>query len=198
MTQKQAAIGKAVLCLFALAALTGCGGKSTPVVPAVVTTNPAPEWVNKGSGAFKDAAGGGSVFYGVGSMSGSKIPEMLRTASEARACAKIAETMNRYVASLTKSYMASTMAGDPAKSSDEQHVEASMKSFAKFTLHGTEIVEHWRDADGTMYSLCKLDMNAVKKSLEESKDLDAKVRDYVRTNAEKAFDELSAEESKSH
>ncbi|MBI5243795.1 MAG: hypothetical protein HY922_08975 [Elusimicrobia bacterium] len=193
MTQKQAAFGKAVLCLFALAALTGCGGGAkTVVTPPVVT---APDWVNKGSGAFKDA-GTGSVFYGVGSVTGTKIPEMARTGSEARACAKIAETMNRYVASLTKSYMATTMAGDPSKSSDEQHIEASMKSFAKFTLHGAEITDHFRDNDGTMYALCKLDMNAVKKSLDEAKDLDSKVRDFVRTNAEKAFDELQSEESK--
>ena len=79
----------------------------------------------------------------------------------------------------------------------EQHVSQTLKSFAKFTLHGAIIIDHWKDpSDGTYFSLCKLDMNAVKKTLEDAKELDAKVRDYVKANAEKAFDELAAEEAK--
>jgi hypothetical protein len=42
----------------------------------------------------------------------------------------------------------------------------------------------------------KLDMAAVQDGLSESKELDGKVRDYVKANAEKAFDELNAEEAK--
>ena len=58
-------------------------------------------------------------------------------------------------------------------------------------------MDHWKDpTDGTMFALVKLDMAAVNASLAESKELDSKVRDYVKANAEKAFDELAAEEAK--
>ena len=105
--------------------------------------------------------------------------------------------MNTYVAALTKSYMASTTAGDMSKSSEEQHVESTMKTFAQFTLHGAVIIDHFKDdSDGTLFSLCRLDLDAVKKSLANAKELDSKVRDYVRTNAEKAFDDLQGEAAK--
>ena len=38
--------------------------------------------------------------------------------------------------------------------------------------------------------LCELDMNAFKDALDSYKELDAKVRDYVRDNAERMHDEL--------
>jgi hypothetical protein len=46
------------------------------------------------------------------------------------------------------------------------------------------------------YSLVKLDMGAVQAALDESKDLDSKTRDYVKANADKAFDEMNAEQAK--
>ena len=83
------------------------------------------------------------------------------------------------------------------KSSEEQHVSQVLKNFAKFTLHGAIVIDHWKDpSDGTMFSLCKLDMASIKKSLDDAKELDTRMRDFVRANAEKAFDELAAEEAK--
>ena len=187
-----------LLCTVALAALAGCVTKQVIVQqPAAPAAPQAPEWVNKGSGAFKDS-GNGNVFYGVGSVSGVRNRSLAVEAADAKARAEVAKIMDTYVASLIKSYAASTTAGDMAKSSEEQHIESTLKAFTKFTLHGADIVDHYKDTDGTIFSLCKLDMSAIKKSLEESKDLDAKVRDYVRANADKAHDELQAEEAKSH
>jgi hypothetical protein len=105
--------------------------------------------------------------------------------------------MDSYVTVLTKDYMASVTAGDMSKSSEEQMVSQTMKDFAKFTLHGAIAVDHWKDpTDGTLFSLVKLDMGAVQKSLAESKELNDKMRDYVKADADKAFDELKAEEAK--
>jgi hypothetical protein len=180
-----------LLFLLALGVAAGCGGRkvSGPVAER------APDWVNKGNGAFKD--GGQSVFYGVGIAQGIRNRALSLTAADDRARGEIAKIMNSYVSVLTKDYMASTTAGTMDKSSEEQHISQTLKNFAKFTLHGAVIVDHWKDpSDGTMFSLCKLDMNAVKKTLEDSKELDSKMRDYVRANAEKAFDELAAEEAK--
>jgi len=180
----------AVLCAAVLAVVTGCAGNK----PMEKAPN-APEWVNKGNGAFKDS--GGSVFYGVGIAQGIRNRALAQSAADDRARAEIAKIMNSYITVLTKDYMASTTAGAMDKSSEEQHVSQVLKNFSKFTLHGATIVDHWKDpADGTVFALAKLDMAAIKKTLDDAKELDSKVRDYVRANAEKAFDELSAEEAK--
>jgi hypothetical protein len=175
----------------AVSVMVGCAGhKASPIA------NNAPEWVNKGSGAFKDAQGGG-VFYGVGIAQGIRNRALQSTAADDRGRAEIAKIMNSYVTVLSKDYMASVTAGDMSKSSEEQMVSQTLKNFAKFTLHGSMPVDHWKDpTDGTLFSLVKLDMASVQKSLDESKELDSKVRDYVKANAEKAFDELAAEEAK--
>lgn len=182
-------------CALALAAaisFSACAhnGKPSPIA------NNGPEWVNKGSGAFKDAAGK-QVFYGVGSVQGVRNIPLARMSADDRGRADIAKIMNSYVTTLSKDYMASTTAGDMKASSEEQMVSQTLKNFAKFTLHGSIPVDHWVDKENNIvYSLVKLDMAAIQQSLAESKDLDAKVRDYVKANAEKAFDELNAEEAK--
>jgi hypothetical protein len=180
-----------VLAVAAAVSMVGCAGhKASPIA------NNAPEWVNKGSGAMKDAQGG-AIFYGVGIAQGIRNRALQVTAADDRGRAEIAKIMNSYVVVLTKDYMASVTAGDMSKSSEEQMVSQTLKNFAKFTLHGSMPVDHWKDpTDGTLFALVKLDMASVQKSLDESKELDSKVRDYVKANAEKAFDELAAEEAK--
>ena len=154
-----------------------------------------PEWVYKGSGAFDVEKG--KVFYGVGIASGIKNKALLVTTADNRARAEIAKTLETYVAVLAKDYMASTTAGDMSASSEEQHVEQALKTFSKTTLHGATIVDHWQDPqDMTMYSLCELDMFAFKDALDTYKELDSKVRDYVRQNAEKMHNQLEAMENK--
>ncbi len=148
-----------------------------------------PEWVWKGSGAFDVVKG--KVFYGVGVASGIRNKALLRSTSDNRARAEVAKILETYVAVLAKDYMASTTAGDMSASSEEQHVEQALKTFSKTTLHGAMIVDRWLDSeDGTMYALCELDMMAFKDALNDYKELDKKVRDYVRGNAEKMHDEL--------
>ncbi len=163
--------------------------------PSPVADN-APDWVNKGSGAFKDAAGK-QVFYGVGAIEGVRNIPLARAASEDRGRADLAKIMDSYVTSLSKDYQASITAGDMSKSSEEQMVSQTMKNFAKFTLHGAVPVDHWVDRqNNVVYALVKLDMASVQDSIAQSKDLDSKLRDYVKANADKAFDDLSAEEAK--
>ncbi len=180
----------AVLALSA-AILGACA--SAPKSPIA---NNAPEWVNKGSGAFKDA-NGKQIFYGVGIAQGIRNRALAVTAADDRGRAEIAKIMNSYVSTLTKDYMASITAGDMTKSSEEQMVSSTLKNFAQFTLHGATPVDHWKDpSDGTLFSLIKLDMASVQQSLADSKELDTKMRDYVKVNAEKAFDELASEQAK--
>src|SRR5438128_11984780 len=121
---------------------------------------------------------------------------MGRSTSDSRARAEISKILDTYVSVLNKDYMASTTAGDMSDSSEEQHVQQALKTYSQMELSGVLIVDHWVDTDGTEYSLAQLDMESFKNNLDKMKELNAKVRDAVRANADKAFDELSAEEAK--
>ena len=185
---------KGIVTLFVLATvgllfMTGCS--STPKGDFAQ----GPEWIYKGSGAFD--VDKGQVFYGVGIASGISNKALLVSTADNRARAEVAKTLETYVAVLAKDYMASTTAGDFSASSEEQHVEQALKTFSKTTLHGATIVDHWQDPeDKTMYALCELDLLAFKEALDNYKELDAKVRDYVRENAEKMHGELEEMENK--
>lgn len=179
-----------VLLAAALLLMSGCAS-----APAKLDEPEMPQWVYKGSGAFDEDAG--KVFYGVGIASGISNKALLFSTADNRARAEVAKTLETYVAVLAKDYMASTTAGDMSASSEEQHVEQALKTFSKTTLHGATIIDHWQDPeDKTMYSLCKLDLLAFKEALDDYKELDSKVRDYVRDNAEKMHDELEKMEDK--
>ncbi len=184
-----------VLALVAAAAISACGGSK-----ATINQNSGqPDWVNKGSGAYKDA-NGAKVFYGVGILQGVRNVGLALPASDDRGRAEIAKVMNSYVTVLGKDYANSVTAGDMTKSSEEQMVTQTHKVFAQFTLHGSMPVDHWTDRSDpkspVYYSLVKLDMASVQAALDDSKDLDAKTRDYVKANADKAFDEMNAEQAK--
>ena len=154
-----------------------------------------PDWVLKGSGAFGGEQG--KVFYGVGSVTGIKNHALARTTADNRARAEIAKTFEVYSASLMKDYMASTTAGDMSASSEEQHVENVIKTFSAQTLSGVQIVDHWfHPVDGTVYALGRLDLQAFTDQLDKMNELNGKVRDYVRKNAERAFMDLEQEETK--
>ena len=170
-------------------------GCATSPKPSADPAAQGPAWVMKGGGAFDVEKG--KVFYGVGIASGIKNKALLRQTADNRARAEIAKTMETYVATLAKDYMASTTAGDMSKSSEEQHVETALKTFSKTTLHGAAIVDRWMDpSDGSLYALCELDLFSFKEALEKHKDLDKEVQDYVRENAEKLHGEMEELENK--
>lgn len=179
---------------MAAAVLGGCGGDNKPTPSNQVLHANGPDWVNRGSGAFGGEKG--RVFYGVGIASGIRNAAMRRSTGDSRARAEIAKTLDTYVSVLNKDYMASTSAGDPTVSSEEQHVEQALRTYSNMELSGVAIVDHWVDNDGTEYALSQLDMEQFKNGMDKMKELNSKVKDQVRANAEKAFDELNAEEAK--
>ncbi|MEQ8273832.1 MAG: LPP20 family lipoprotein [Deltaproteobacteria bacterium] len=181
---------------LALPTLVACSGSSNqesqlsahgPVVEH-------PEWVTRGSGAF---GGETRVIYAVGAKSGIKNPALLRSAAGNQARAEMQKIFETYTASLMKDYAASTTAGDFSASSEEQHVEQAVKTFAAGTLNGVEIVEQWiHPVDGTFYALARLDFEKFMGMLDQSKELNAKVKERVKRAAEKSFAELEREEAK--
>jgi hypothetical protein len=171
------------------------GGLAIILLIGLVACGGTPKWVTQGSGALNNKDE--KAFYGVGSIIGIKNEPLAWDAAENRARAEIAKNFQTYTAYLMKDYAASTTANDFTKSAEEQNVERAIKTFSAVTLNGVRPVERYKDEDsGTYYVLAKLDLKDVKNKLEESKELNAEVRDFVRKNADRLFDKLEKEETK--
>ena len=187
--------------LVGLTFMTGCastqksGSAITPTTP--IQDLDAPDWVLKGSGAFGGDVDQGKVFYGVGSAFGIKNPSLLRTSADNRARNEVAKVFQVYLASLCKDYMASTMAGDVETVSEEQHVECAGKTIVSMTLSGVEVVDHWQNPSTMeLLSLARLDLNSFKNNLDRVKELDKKVKEHIKANADKLHEKLEEEEAK--
>lgn len=173
------------------------GGLARPDT-AIQDVKNLPKWVTQKGAAF---SGEKRVFYGVGNATAMQNPSTRRRAAEGQARRDIAQTMQTYVAALQKQYMAETTAGDMSKQSVEQHVTDTMKQVTEATLVGAQIVEYWENPlRNEAYALARLDleqfldvMKSYQSAVGQSKELDAKVREFVRQNAEKAHDELNQE-----
>jgi len=175
-----------LLAAVALLASAGCSGKHKLVAGA-------PQWVNRGSGAFDDE--GAKVFYGVGAVSGITSQPLAVQTADQRARADIAKQLDTYVANLYRDYQTSTAATLGKQVVEEQHVEESLKTFTQVSVHGARVVDHWKDPEtNTVYTLARLDLDGVKATLEQMQQMQPELRGFVRSNAEKAFDEIRREE----
>lgn len=184
---------KGMLVGVAVAVFAGCASK------AVLMPKETPAWVIKGSGAFKDT--GESVFYGVGAVTGVHNKPLAVTSAENRARAEVAKVFETYSASLMKDYAASTTGGAAitaeTPTSEEQHIEQTIKTFSAVTLSGVMIVDRWEDPkDGTIYSLARLDLKDFEAQVKKMQELNAGVKAHVKENAERAFDDLATEEDR--
>ena len=171
---------------------TACG--STPAL-LQTTSSGAPAWVLKGSGAFNGDRG--KAFYGVGSAPKMHDVSIQRDRAGNRARRAILQIFKTYIGYMMKDYARSTTAGEEGKEAYESDVVSVQKTVSMGDLNGAQIVDNWRDpADGTVYSLAVFDVQAVSEILSNKNELDAKLKDYVRANAAKAFDDLEKEEAK--
>lgn len=171
----------AVMVVGVLVVLSGCGGP--------------PAWVKKGSGAYNDKDG--RVFHGVGAITGVKNEPLAWDAAENRARADIAKSFETYTAYLMRDYAASTTGGDFTKSVEEQNVERAIKTFAAVTLSGVRPIDRWKDDKaGGYYVLVRLSIKEMQNAIEQSKELNSQVRDFIRRNSERLFDRLEKEEEK--
>ena len=123
------------------------------------------------------------------------MPEPTLPALTARA--EVARIFETYTAALMKDYAASTMAGDPKETSEEQHVEQTIKTFTKAELAGVEIIDHWKDPESEeLFSLARMDLSTFEEYLKKGGDLSEAVRQSIVERAEKAFADLAEEEAK--
>jgi len=167
----------------------------TTVVKQEVVSPQAPEWVMKGTGVFSGDKG--KVFRGIGVVQHVNNIGLARDAASADARKELANVFNNYIASMTKIYRRSTVGGDPAASSEEQDITQATKSFTKMQLSGVTIAEFYHDpTTNTWYALAEMDLDLFKDFNAKAQEMSEKARDFIRENADKAFEELAAEESK--
>ncbi len=169
----------------------GCSSTPEPARETMKDRDP-PEWVMKGSGAFKDSDG--RAFYGVGSASGIKNFSLQRTAADDRARNDLAKVFEFYTKSLTKDYQASTTAGDFTKTTEEQDVRVAMKTVTSSTLSGVQVIDHWEHPGrNEMFSLVRLDLEGFKKNIDKHKELSKEIREAVKKRAEELHEEMEKE-----
>lgn len=172
---------RSALALTVLIGLAACGGP--------------PNWVKKGSGVFNEKSD--KSFYGVGSVMGVRNEPLAWDTAENRSRAEIAKTFETYTAYLMRDYAASTTAGDFSRNTEEQNIERAVKTFSAVTLNGVKPMDRYKDEkSGTYFVLTKLSLEDMKNNLEQAKELNSQVRDFVRKNADRLFERLEKEEDK--
>ena len=157
----------------------------------------SPKWVSKGGGYMSEKDK--KAFYGVGAVTGIRNEPLAKETADNRARADLAKYVDTYTADLMRDYAASTTAGDFTKSSEEQNVERAVKTFVSAHLSGVQVVDRWEKDEKNgkiIYSLAKMDLASFKDSVAQMKELNEAARDFVRKNAERAFDRLQQEEDR--
>jgi len=158
----------------------------------------APKWVSQKGAAF---SGDKAVFYGVGNAAGLVNPSLKRKAAEASARRDLAQEFQVYIAALQKQYLAETTGGAMDRHSVEQHIEDVMKQVTEQSLTGSSIVEYWEHPDrNEAYALARLDlarfeemMTALQSNNQQFKQLDDKIKETIKQNAEKLHQQMADE-----
>ena len=152
-----------------------------------------PKWVKTGSYTGPEA----KAFYSMGEVMGVRNEPLAWDAAENRARAQMVKILSTYTASLMRDYAASTAVGEFKKTAEEQHIEEATKTFAAATLNGVRPVDRYKDEKkGIYYVVVKMELEDVKDMLMQSTELNSAMRDYVRKNADRAFERLEKEEQK--
>ena len=156
-----------------------------------------PKWVAKGGGYMSEKDS--KAFYGVGAVTGIRNEPLAKETADNRARADLAKYVDTYTSYLMRDYAASTTAGNFTKSSEEQNVERAVKTFVATHLSGVQVVDRWEKEEKSgkvTYALAKMDLVSFKDNVSQMKELNADTREFVRKNAERAFDRLQQEEDR--
>ncbi len=183
------------LSLFAVScATTGKTAGSPPPKLYCTDGREAPRWVFVGAAAFPGDRG--KVFYGTGSAAGISDVSLRNETADNRAIGDLAKSFKVAVKSLMNDYSASTSAGD--KEAAEKHIEKVQKTVVDQTLSGVQVSDRCEETTkGTTYSLVRLATDDFKDAVAKNKELGQKMQEYVKANADKAFEKLDKETAKS-
>ena len=172
-------------------------GKWIALVPLVILLISAcestPKWVKTGDYKGEDA----KAFYGIGEVMGIHNEPLAWDVAENRARAQMVKQLSTYTAYLMRDYAASTATGNVKTTDEEQHIETATKTFAAATLNGVRSVDRYKDEKkGIYYVVVKMNLEDVKNMMAQSNELNREMREFVRQNADRAFERLEKEEQK--
>jgi len=191
------ALSAIVLSAFAM----GCATTQPPPKIEKSELEGAPKWVLQGCSSYwqdKDKKGEKKI-CGVGSATGTRNISLARSTAIGRARTEMARSLQTQVQAALKDYQATTTGGSEfgKSAADEQHVVDVSKQITDTTLSGTELVDTWISQNGTMWVLVDLDIEGFKGVVQKMGQLSEGVRQAVIQRADKAFDELDKDISKS-
>lgn len=159
-----------------LALLSACGGRG----PAREAARPqevpfqGPAWVRRGAGVFQTAEGA-TVIEAVGMVASTAPYAAVRPLADARARAEALRLVTLGLDKLAASYQAG---GKPARSPGPL-VSA---------LKGELILDHWRgEEDRAVHSLCRLELPALRRMLENAEGLEPGLREHLLARLEEGF-----------
>ena len=154
--------------LIILSLLFGCVAG-----PQVVDESP---WYRMSSGAYDTTRG--SVFYGIGKAEGSRNATLLRATAVNRARKALAEVVDGYVAEL---FQATQAIPSLTMEEGEQVIGALVRNALKSSV----ISDQWSDPEqGSLYALCRLDLEGFKQVLASQATIDPALRDAMAAEAE--------------
>lgn len=181
-------------------ALSACGSNRQQEMPrqvtAEVTDSNIPPWAAEGTGVYSGDTG--RVLRSVGMITGVRNRSLAIQGAGQKARTEMARYFKTFVTDLMKIYQRSTTAGDMSASSEEQDIMNATKTFTEMELNGVSIVKTFCDRENppTCYALAEMRFDDFKNFAAQQQELSAKVRDFVRDNADRAFDEMNAESEK--
>ena len=190
---------RALIILSIAFVMTACGGKKVTTETGKIDKNSsyasefanAPKWVTTGCASIAELKGN---LCGLGSAPIQGDLSMSRTMSMNRGRTEIAKALQTRVKAMVKDYQART--SKEGKGTTDVHVEAVSKSVTDVAVNGVVLKDTWISGKDNLYALMILDAKTFTDSLEQIKDLNGALKNYIRENAKTAFDELDKETSK--
>ncbi len=174
------------LVAIGLLLLAGCSGKTE--VESDLKIKGAPDWVNEGNQMLNDRDG--RLFHGIGSAPEMGDLSLQKTTADDRARAELARVFSSYLKVVSNDYSASAAAGDSQLS--EQAVTRQIDSLTQINLSGAKIIGRWRDENtGAIWSLAELDIEHMKKTLEQAMQMSPGLRDFLSREGDSIFDRMT-------
>lgn len=179
------------LCVTAgtLVLLSACGGR--PTIKSDLGMSDAPEWVNQGT-AYLDNDKDGRMFHGVGSAPVLGDQSLQISTADDRARANLARVVTTYMKVVGDDYRSASGSGKDADF--EQSVTRQIKALTEVNLSGARIVGRWKNPrTGTIYAIAEINMDHVKQTVGNAKDMDEGLRHYIENNGDEIFDRVKKE-----
>ena len=162
--------------LITISLLFGCAAG-----PLVVDER---HWYRMSSGAYDTPMG--KTFYGIGKAEGSQNTTLLRATAVNRSRMAMAKVLDGYVAELFQATQAM-----PALTMEEG--EQVIGALVRNALKSSVISDQWSDPErGSLYALCRLDLERFKQVLAAQTTIDPTVRDAMAAEAEKVHAMLAS------